>query len=438
MRISFRKALFIIFSILYIILPSYFAIELSPSLPMLTMSRILLILISFETLRSNNYKIKCRLFYKKKANTIFLIFVFLYLLSNLSHIYLADTLNNIFSFFFDGILVTWVVSSNLTDENGILKTIDILIYTSSFVAIIAIISTILGKNLFEYLITVNRSLNLKDFTRSGYLRAQAGFDHAVHYGAYCSIMAIISFDLWRQSKGKKSNQYLICGMLNIVGLFLSNSRGSLLAFLIVMLIDILSNKKITKSSLFRGVIGIGGILFLIIIVSVLFPTIKNFISNVLEAFFISLFSGNSNRLSTNFGQNANGILSRTTQFSGIKYVFDKSPMFGLGANAPARGVLKYINPQTGLWYVTDTYDVGFVEIFCNYGFVGTIAYLFLYGLIIYICFRKYNRESLVQTLLKNAFLTYFICLLSVDVSGTSKLFWFLFGIVIAFYNNVKI
>ena len=87
-----------IFAAFYVVLLSYFAIEISASLPLLTVSRILILLLMGYLLACNGFKIKRRISTNRIVNKRFCVFIILFMLANLTHISSIETIKELFSF----------------------------------------------------------------------------------------------------------------------------------------------------------------------------------------------------------------------------------------------------------------------------------------------------------------------------------------------------
>lgn len=438
-----KLSMIAVFAALYMILPSYFAIELSSSLPLITASRILLLLLVVIYLLKNNWEVSLKIAYERTANRVLVIFFTLVLLTDFIHLPSSATIKNMLSVLIEELLVIWVMTKVITTKREIVYFLRIAVYASGIVAIFSIIGSLLGVNFFNYLITVDRELLIVDFERMGLLRPQAGFDHAVHYGLYNAIMCSIAMSLAAKEKGKKYILLLGCLFLDLAALILANSRGSLFAFILVCLfrtLKCLKNNSINVRNARRIINIIFVITCCITVVIFIVPEILEYIWNVFFSVYASLFNTNAMSSIGNYGTNVGGIASRLAQFSGIFWVLTRRPFFGMGPDATANGLISYINMYTGDWYVTDTFDVGYIEIFCTYGIVGSIAYILLFGLILKIIFSKKKSaidNSDLQSLFQYAVVTYFIGILSVDISGTSKVFWVLFALLLCYLNSEK-
>ncbi|MBE5839555.1 O-antigen ligase family protein [Butyrivibrio sp.] len=425
-----------LFAAFYIILPSYFAFEISNSLPLLTGGRILILILFFTYYIAKKGKIYRKISYDKSLKKALLCFFSLIITCDLVGIYTAgsEAIKDLFVVLFEGVLLTWLIVHLIRSYSTLLRFIEIIIYSSLVVGIISIIGVFLGINPFLVLSTVNRSLVIMDFVRMGLLRPQAGFDHAVHYGLYNAVMCSIILSVIDEAHGKKRILLSFCFIVDFIALILCNSRGSMIAFLFVFFIWFFQKRHYTKSfqkkTLYYLVIMISALSFTIIIV----PSVLDYILNIALSLHYAFF-GTSDNVIAGYGMNVNGLRSRTDQLSGVYYVLKSNPIFGMGANAQSRGMIQYFNSQSKQWYVTDTYDVGYIEIFCNFGLMGLVAYGVLFGTILKKCVSKKNNSfNNTMYIFRNAYLVMFIGYLSVDISGTSRLFWILTALFISYIN----
>lgn len=429
-----------VFAALYMILPSYFAIEFSSSLPLITASRILLLLLVVVYLIKNNWHFNFKIINESSVNRLLLAFFALIFITDIGHLPSSSAIRDILSVIIEEWLVVWVLTKVIVSPKSIMRFLRIVVYSSAIVAVISIVGSLLGVNFFNCLITVDRELLIVDFERMGVLRPQAGFDHAVHYGLYNAMMCSIAISLAAREKGRKYILLLASFFLDLVALILANSRGSLFAFGVVILYRIINNRSI-KLKTARKAIRI--ILIVLCCFSVLIcikPDILQYVFGVLFSVYASIFNTDAMNSITNYGTNVGGIVSRLAQFSGIIWVLVRRPFLGMGPEATSNGLISYINIYTNDWYVTDTFDVGYIEIFCTYGIVGSMAYILLFGLIIKFIFSsrisKMDNCGL-QSLFRCVFITYFIGILSVDIRGTSKVFWVLFALLLSWYSTIK-
>lgn len=415
------------FFALYIIMPSYFALEVSPSLPLLTASRILLLLIIFIYAFNKTGRIGKRIFYDRTISTGIKTYFVLLILTNIMFITAtSEAAKGIFVILFEELCLIWIITCVINTRAKLVKCLQILVVTSGVVAILAAIGSFTSLNVFYYLNTVQREMLMASFTRMGLIRAEAGFGHAVYYGAYCAVM--IPICMYFIENGQYNRwKYTVCLVLNLVGLFLANSRGSLIAFICVLAFMLITKKQKELSN-YKGIIAIGivGVIF----VGAINPSVFSFASDIIQS-ILNIFSLDSTAIA-NYGTNVNGMASRLGQFSGILWTLKESPIWGLGANAHTRGLVSYLTSE-GSWVTTNTFDLGYVGIFSQYGLVGSFGYLALFLTLAVNTFKKKNDDgSGLLKMFRYVFLTYLICLLS--ISQVQKLLWILVALFICYMN----
>ena len=424
-KLSFFAILFFIF---YIILPSYFAMEISSSFPLMTGSRIILLLLIIFYIVKNKGVIKLKIFENKIIGRNIKIYFLLLIIANLYYIStLTDSVKEIFSILLEEICVLWIITQIIDSKEKLIQALDIIVTTSAIVALISIIGVFVGNNFFYSLNTVNREMLMANYSRLGMLRAEAGFGHAVYYGAY-NVMMIPIIMYLIENKGK-SLKYTICLILCVVALVLANSRGSLLVFG-VMIIYMLIKKRANKLKKYLPFLTLGamGILMIFIIR----PDTIELVGNIWTS-ITNVFSSDAVEIEE-YGTNTNGVDSRIMQLSQLTWTSKNNFFFGLGASAQNRDAVKYLN-TSGEWVTINTFDVGYIAIFCQYGFIGSIAYFVLYITILMIIFSKKYKHDEIMKMFRYIFIAYLLCMLS--ITGVRSAFWVIFGLMIS-YINIKI
>lgn len=411
-----------IFAIFYIILPSYFALEINTSFPLMTASRFFLFLLLMYYVLKTRGRLSMKIVDNRRFSNDLAVYIILALIPNLFHLTeTSESIKRMFVIVVEELMLIWLISRCVCTKGKIIRFLRLMIYASAVVALISIVGSIVGLNFFSFLNTVERKVAIADFSRLGLLRAEAGFGHAVFYSLYCAVLMPIIFYFIEE---ERKLRYTIILLLDILALLFSNSRG---AFLAVLIISVLwfrrnINTLINKYSMFV-VILIISIVFGILIM----PEIILKFAQSIGALFTALVGAETKI--ENYGFNASGAYSRLYQFSGMYHVLINNPLFGMGAKADGRGLIKYKNEHG--WYTTDTYDVGFVQIFCDYGIVGFIGSLCLIRGICMLIKTLDKRDKLTKLFIY-VFVTYLICFLS--SVGVDKLFWVLVGLLISYSN----
>ena len=414
----------------YFVLPSYFAIEISNSLPLMTASRILLVITMFV------YVIKCKGIIKIKIidnnyqiKYALVGYFSLMLLANILNIkYNNESIKEILALILEQLCFIWIISKIIDSKEKLREALKVIAITSLFVAVIAIIGSITGKNLFYNLNFVKREMLMASYSRLGFTRAEAGFGHPVYYGAY--IVIIIPIIMYLIETEEKCIIYKIALIFNVVALFFSNSRGSIIAFAFIFLYITINQKwRVLKKYLSIFVIGIVSLVF----VSIISPKMINFFGDILKSIY-NVFSSDQVYIQ-NYGQNnANGLNSRINQISGIVWTLKHRPIIGFGANAHMKEMIKFCD-SNGKWIVTDTFDIGYVAIFCQYGIVGSLGYIILYLCILKKCFEKNKNGNIFYKSIKYCFISYLILMISVVVNN--KMLFLIVALMISNDNILK-
>ena len=109
-------------------------------------------------------------------------------------------------------------------------------------------------------------------------------------------------------------------------------------------------------------------------------------------------------------------------------------MFGFGSNAHTRGLI-YYEWEVGNWVQTDTFDVGLVAIICQYGIVGLLGYIALFGSVAMTVLSKKYRQDPLMYFLMLAFVTYLLCLIT--ISSLDKMLWVLIAAIVCLVNILR-
>lgn len=409
-------------------MPSYCAVELSSFLPLITVSRILLVVVFFSYVFSHRGKIKISFSqYNKSIRRAILIYSVFLCMANVAYITeTSEAIKAIFTVIFEELFLVWIIQQMISSRIKLIACLEIMVYASGITAVLGIIESFTGFNVFYSLNTVQREMLMASFSRMGMQRAETGFGHAVYYGTYCAVMIPICMYFIENYSWKKWKYYL-CLTLNLIALFLANSRGSILSAGCILLYMLFTKKQheLVKYKNYALVICIS-----LIFVAIIKPSILTFMGNIIQSVIDALTSDSSTI--ENYGINESGMASRLGQFSGILWTLKNNPLWGLSANANKYGLVSYLTNQ-GIWAPTSTFDMGYIAIFCQYGIVGSIGYIVLFGTIIKkLCSRINEDDRSLQRMFKYAFATYFLCLLS--VSSVQKLLWVLIALFVAYLN----
>jgi hypothetical protein len=135
-----------------------------------------------------------------------------------------------------------------------------------------------------------------------------------------------------------------------------------------------------------------------------------------------------------YGENPNGVWSRMVQLSGIEWTLKRSPMFGFGSNAHVRKQVAY-EFYEGFWSAVATCDMGIVAIIGQYGIVGLVGYISLYGCVLITLIRKKMWKDRLMMSFFYVFASIFLCLLS--ISSLDQTMWVMIGLFACYVNMAK-
>lgn len=356
------KIMIFIFFFFYLIMPEYFALEISSSLPLLTVSRILILLIVCFALYQNHGRFKIQM-----KDRVLNLYVLIMLVINGFHLIdcFSDSAKTIFSLLLEQWLVVALVVNVLNTRDKIEKAINAMVWASFVVGILGILEVFTGRNMFYYLTTTSRTMMQASFFRLGLLRAEGPFGHPVYFGTYC--VCILPFSLYLYESRRKKI-YLLIAFINMAATFCSGSRGQIMVLALVLLYVFFNKKSSIKRKYLTVIallIPIGIILILIV------PSLRELFVNTMKSLMSSL--GFKFDLE-NYGSNVSGWKSRIWQLSGVVHLIKNNALLlGLGAACHIRGLVQYL--WDGVWRTINTFDVGYIGIIMQYGIFGLIAYM---------------------------------------------------------------
>ena len=424
---SLNNILFAMFFLFYLVLPEYFALEISERFPLITASRLILVLYILVCLVKKKFKFPVALCKERNLNNVvvsFIVGMFIVNLLNFPNTP-STTIKELLTVFWEQYLLCWLIVNEVNTREKFKRALAMLVISSGVVAVISIIGTLIGQNLFYYLNTVSRTMLQASFVRSGFLRAEAGFGHAVYYGMYCVVIIPMAAYLYENSQ-KNKRLYLMCLLLNIVAIFLSNSRGSLLVAVPLCLVIFLKGKHGLSKKYAGVLLGIGILSILVCLIS---SSARELLLSIAKS-LIAIFD-NSIQLE-NFGENAEGMSSRLAQFTAVIDVMENHPILGYGADVITRQVAKvyWVNG----WIPLTTLDMGFIGTLVQFGIVG-----FILEIRLFFCIARKTLINMKNDAVYNMFylsiIGYLLCLLT--VSCLRDTLWVLIGLLIA-YTNIKI
>lgn len=404
-------AIIFLFYFFYIIFPDYFAIEFSESLPLVTASRILIIILTLIILVRDKGRI-----YLGNFDKNFYFFLAIMLMVNCINITSlpGESVKTILSLLLETWLFTYLIVRLITSEQKMNTAICGLVLASVLVSVLGVIEAVTGVNVFFFLTTTQRKMLQSVYIRFGAVRASGPFGHSIYFGTYQ--LCMLPFSLYLYDTRKKA-VYFFAFILNIISVILSGSRGQMAVMFLAMAIILFRKRSKYRLKYIRNSLCLlPVVIILICIFPKVFARMFSLIGSVIQAL---AYSGG--RANSQLG-NANGILSRTEQLSGIVWtIMQGRVLSGFGNKAHLAHLIKYF--RDGAWVKTSTFDVGYVAIFCQYGILGSIAFFKLYQSrlnrsVIWYRQMKKARSMKLQKLrletfenLQNTFIIFYVCYL---------------------------
>ena len=289
----------ILFFALYIVAPEYLAIEISGSLPILTVSRMVLLLLGvMMLLRKRGELLNLRSFSLKNWQLLFtrdpvllwgMVGYFLLLIITNGAFLLqipSAAIKQLFVIVVEQYALVWLLTMTIDTREKLKQCLKVLCYASGVVALVTVIGVVCDTNFFHLLKTTQREMLMATYYRLGLLRAEAGFGHPVFYGAFCAVILPVCMYLLEGSE-KKRERFLLscCVVLNLLGLILSNSRGSLYAFLalLVLMIPIKLAMRIGKKMILNYLAILLSTAVLLVAVTFASPAGTAFLQNMVNS-----------------------------------------------------------------------------------------------------------------------------------------------------------
>lgn len=408
MNVRLREAFLNLFFVFYLILPEYFAVELSSSIPLITVSRLILLLLALLLLQKE--------FVSFRVYFPFVLYAAIIISVNIYHLLeTTETVKAIISIVLEEFLVFVLVNNLLQSARELIKGLDLIVKVSGIICILAVFEVLTGFQMFHLLNTVNRDMLQTSYERLGFLRAESAFGHPVYFAIYC--VCIFPFALYFYENTHKKI-YLGIAILNVIGVFCSGSRGGIVTFAVLVLFMLASKKDSIKIEYLKKILMLIPLFVAVCLVS---PQIMEKITGLVKSIFAAFGAGYNVE---GFGQNALGMRSRTMQFTGLLWQKEHGALLmGFGPKSHTRGLISFINPVSGNWNVSTSIDIGYLAYIFHYGIVGTIGYFIFYYFLFRKCVKRSGerqRENLFNAF-KYFYIAYFVSLMT--STGLSSLFF---------------
>lgn len=389
------------------VLPEHFAFAIHDKLPLISVTRILIMVVFVYWLYSK--------WKTKKISLPISIMIFLgvnLLISFVNFRYGFSEINRIFLFVFERVLVVVMVADLVEDRSEFERCLDFMIMSCVAMAVIGMVQTVFNYDIASVLYLSDRMPYTILTPRMGMTRAYATFN-AISYGCYGAVMALVIYYRLEQT-GKR--WYTFAFAMNAAAILCTFSRSSWLSAAGIFFLLLL----IRRRKLVHRLLPSAGLFIVICAVlcvmqpkiwSGLSETFKSSVNTVIAALPGDMDLGFNDadhdnkkdnkpskkpefELSDDFGLNADDpTRSRMVEWTAVDYMIEEGQlMFGYGYNAYLRGRLHYYYPQFGGWITATTLDVGLLSLVTESGLVGTLAMFGLLGFILWESFRRKDRS----------------------------------------------
>ena len=361
-------------------LPSYYGVEITEALPLITAARLMFLVFFIYTFVNKRRNLNLRALKIKDLPKEYLLLFGYFVLRIVSNLYYVTTYGQaaktIMSIVFEQLLLLVAMYMLAPTRDEIIGVMRAIVVGATVLFIAGIFESFTSIRISDALFTINRFALNERYFRLGLLRATATLGLPGFYGNMCMYMLPIIFYLYEVTRSPK---YLVITFLDILATIHSGCRSDvifLVAICAIYFMYVLKGKE-------RKVLFIKNAVIVIIALS-LYIGLSCVQSQNLKYFYVGSGKSVLNQIGFDFdldegaptgtggfGSNSDGSYSRTAQFSGMQYVANINPVFGLGSGAQVRKEIKYYWHEQ--WLPSHTYDLGIVEIFCDEGIIGTLG-----------------------------------------------------------------
>lgn len=452
------------------ILPEQFSVSVHSALPLITGSRVLIVIAfgfwAWNRIKTRNFKLPIPLM-------IFLAVQVLVSLVNLR--WGADEIKRIFLFVFERVFLVVMLMDLIETREEFERSVDFLILGGVAVTVIAIVQTVWKLDIAAALHITETITSVTLPSRMGLIRAYGTFN-AISYGCYCAFLLPVIYYRLEQTK---KHLYSLAFALVFVALICTFTRSAWLCAVGILGLIVLLNRFKPVVRLLPSA-GIAIVLCICLcfaqprLARAFLETGKSVANTVIAVLPDSWLKpattpptikdpdtseateetqetepteetepGNIFELDEDFGPNADDpTYTRVAQWTAVEHMINKGELlFGFGYNCFPEGMLRFRFDKwvEGYWVKATTLDVGFVSLLTESGLIGTLASL---GLLVYmaiIAWRKRKAEegfNFFQLMLYILLLYLLVNYLAAFLND--GIIWLLFGLFFARYKLEKL
>lgn len=410
--LSNRKNFLAYFFFLYPILPEYFAISISESLPLFTASRLLFLMMLVAYLLKEK-KIGYGVLKSEGLLNPFVLLIVGYTILLLAHFSFYSILKSYLNFWIEDVLFILVLADSIKDEKTWNRCYKALLIGGLIVFVGGISETILGENYIAEVLNTNVRTNIliSAYERYNSLRASFTFGHAICLGVYCvSLLPMII----SRVKNKKS-RYLYLFALCLGCLLMTISRWPIAVGFIITFLTVIKADKNTRSRFVMPM------LCAFLVIGVVLPFFPKLTESIITPIYSTLNAFGANFNIAGSTKNADPIFGRLSQLQMVVQTLKKSPFIGFGsADFDAMGLVIH---SIGGTYKVVSIDNEYLNWFVSYGLIGFVCFFNWYRAIIFNLRNELNRlKNIKLNSIYYGLIGIMLCYLAVDQLTTNRIF----------------
>lgn len=407
-------------------LPEQFALQLHDKLPLISGSRILILLAAifwaWDKWKTKKFRFPISLIAFGAVNLI---------ISFINFRYGTDEINRIFRLLFERLLVVIMIADMLRTKEEFDTGVDFLIMSGVALAVIGIVQTVFEYDIASVLHLTKTMASVSIANRMELVRAYGTYN-AISFGCYCAFLSVIT--LYRLMRTRHVLHMAALALI-LTALICTLTRSAWLCLAIILLFMLV----VFRMRLIRPLLCSIGMTLALCAVLLLFQpnlsnafveTGKSALNAVLEHLpepVVDLLFPQPQQtpsaeviptdptedptapsqteettvaeqvtepaatttkpkpgfvLSDRFGLNASSpTYSRNAQWTAVKYMHQEGKLlFGYGYNALAKGRIHFFYDKWDTdWHPTTYLDVGLIMLFADGGLIGVVSYMGLLG-----------------------------------------------------------
>lgn len=337
--------------------------------------------------------------------------------------------------FFVSVLLAWAVfARTICDHNKLFSCLDVLVYVSGILSVLAIIEVFTGFN--PFLALNNSGADVVDVHRLGLTRAKSFTYQAITFGNYLTLTSSICvYRIVNCSTGRKKSAFKVIYVLMWLAVLSTISRSSILFFVTC---QILLGLCMGQRKIFSKVF------FVILIVAISFFVYINLVDDY-KSPIMNLIYLMMSVFDDSYSANLSGVFiaegNRLDLYSWVWDSIQGSRLFGMGPGAVFSHNITYGNSIYSSVYTKTSIEVEYLNWLFHYGIVGLITKVVFLFFILITCLkngisgRKKGNFLNFEMALGCAFLAYFVSFFAVMQDTESRIFYILVFLLLAYRRN---